>query len=365
MKPAASGLDLSEDMRAVLDRLRRDSDRVFGTRRAEIVPLTFAVRESAEVTRARIVTSMGVRYVFAKVFRPRPGEIGLSATRTRFRKDYDVTMRVCAAMRAMPELRSVEPIACYDDLLGVVTNEIQGVPLSAFLTRNAAWPYAGSRVVSLEADLSRVGRWISTFQRVAPAAPTSAVSLDATREYIDVRLRKLISIPRAAVSETDRQEVLTYFDRRAAEVSSTDLVDVAVHGDIVPSNIVIAPDCVTVLDFGMTDRGSKYLDIARLYTQLEFYTAKPQYRPQVIARLQRAALGGFDPSLRSDNPLFEICAVQHVVCHLLSQARQPGSFPVSVYSAHQCRRHRRWLRERGRTPRTHSVAATVRFDGVQ
>ena len=176
------------------------------------------------------------------------------------------------------------------------------------------------------------------------------MSLDDTRTYLDVRLRRLTQLSRAKFHEDDRRRVLAYFDRRAADVSIEDLVDVPVHGDITPSNIVIAPDRVTVLDFAMTGRGSKYLDIARLHTQLEFYTAKPQYRPNVIRRLQLAALAGFDAQLSPHHPLFEICTLQHVVCHFLSHARQPGRFPRSLYSRHQCRLHRRWLRDKSRTP---------------
>ena len=183
------------------------------------------------------------------------------------------------------------------------------------------------------------------------------MSLDAAREYLDVRLRRLMLLPHAEFHEDDRCGILAYFDRRAADVSDDDLIDVPVHGDITPSNIVMAPDRVTVLDFAMTGRGSKYLDIARLYTQLGFYTAKPQYRPSVINRLQLAALSGFDARLQPDHPLFEICTLQHVVCHFLSHARQPGRFLRSLYSRHQCRLHRRWLRDRSRSTGTPARAA--------
>ena len=356
---------LSDGMRALLDRLRHSGEELFGGCDVEIVPLTFDVRESSDVTRARVITSNGIRYVFAKVFRPRPGEIGLATTFTRFRRDCEVMRHVSIAMQSTPELRSVEPIAWYDDLLGMVTNEVPGLPLSTVVSRNASWPTGVSRLHDVEVALHRAGRWVAAFQRVAPDAEPSGMSLDATREYIDVRLQRLTRLRRAGFGEEDRRAVLAHYDRCAAEAPSAELVDVPVHGDIVPSNIVVAPDSVTVLDFGMTARGSKYLDIARLYTQLEFHTAKPQYRPHVIARLQRAALTGFAPELRPDNPLFEICAVQHVVCHLLSQARQPGPFPVSVYSAHQCRRHRRWLRERTRETSTRDVARDVAINAAQ
>ena len=336
-------------MHEALERLRRDGDRVFGSRRIHVVPASFEAREWSEVARANVTTPTGVRHVYVKVYKPRAdGAAALEQAREGLRRDFEVTSRVFEAFKGLPDLRVVEPLACYDDLLGVVTREAPGQPLEGVIAKHAAWPAGPERLAALETALSRVGRWIATFQHRAPGAEPSPMDLGEIREYIDARLRKLTALPRASFSEGDRQSVLGYFDRRAREIPGSELIDVPVHGDITPSNIMATADGVTVLDFGMTARGSKYLDIARLYSQLEFYTAKPQYRPQVMARLQHAALSGFDPALRADNPLFEICVVQHVVCHLLSHSRRPGPFPASVYSGHQCRRHRRWLRDRAR-----------------
>jgi hypothetical protein len=358
MTRAHTVLALSDGMIALLDALRRDSDRLFGSRRIRIVPLTFAVRESSEVTRARVTTPTGVRHVFVKLLKPRGADQNRrDNVRLRLRHDFAVTRHVFEALKSTRDLRAVEPLACYEDLLGVVTKEALGVPLDLLVTKTAAWPAEDDNLGALETALTRIGRWIGAFQQVAPLVQPSVLRLDDTREYIDVRLRKLTGLTAAGFGETDRQRVLAYFDRRAAEVPANDLDEVPVHGDVTPSNIVVAPDCVTVLDFAMTSRGSKYSDVARLYTQLEFYTAKPQYRPHVMAQLQQAVLTAFQSDLRPNDPLFEIFAVQHVVCHLLSHARQPGRFPASLYSRHQCRLHRRWLRER--TGRIGLQTATV------
>ena len=270
-----------------------------------------------------------------------------------------VTRRVFETMKWARDVRSVEPLACYEDLLGIVTREAPGEPLGLVITKHAAWPTAPSGLEAVDTAVSRTGRWIAAFQRVLPGPESSQVSLDGIRKYIDIRLQRLTTLQKASFSEAHRREMLAYFDRRAAEVASEDLVEVPVHGDIVPSNIIVAPTSVTVLDFGMTSRGSKYLDIARLYTQLDFYAAKPQYRREVIGRLQAAALASFDPGLSVGDPLFEICAVQHVICHLLSHTRQPGPFPSSVYSRHLRRRHRRWLLQRARSVATRSTTSQV------
>jgi aminoglycoside phosphotransferase (APT) family kinase protein len=251
----------------------------------------------------------------------------------------------------------VETLLWDPGILCVVTREAEGVPLDRLTGRDARWPSSEPKLQGLERAMTRIGRWLARFQQLPAAGQAATVNLDDTREYIDARLRRLTAMPGAGFDERDRAAVLDYVDRRAGEVAAADLGEVAVHGDITPSNVVAGPESVTVLDFGMTARGSRYFDLSRLYTQLEFYTAKPQYRPAAMSRLQNAAIAGFAPGLHADHPLFAIYAVQHVVCHYVSHARQPGAFPASLYSAHQCRRHRQWLRELARRPGTATPAA--------
>ena len=71
------------------------------------------------------------------------------------------------AMKQTQDLRAVEPIACYEDLLGVVTNQAPGVPLNDLLATDAAWPMARWRLARLEEALRRTGQWIAVFQRIA------------------------------------------------------------------------------------------------------------------------------------------------------------------------------------------------------
>lgn len=347
--------EMSSSMRRLFEALGRDADRVFGTRRVQIIPTSLQVRESSEVARAEVRTHGRVIAIYGKVFKPRPGEVGDAATCARFKQDCDVTRRVFEAMQSSRDLRAVELIASYDSILGMVTREVKGTPLNSMVAANAAWPVDSERLSEVETALGRLGRWIAAFQGIVADSALTRISLDEVREYIDIRLRKLTELPRAGFTSQDRRELLAYFDDRAAAVCEQDLVAVPVHGDIVPSNVIAASNTITVLDFGMNGVDAKYLDIARIFTQLDFYGAKPQFRPQVIARLQQAVLTGFDPTLTAGNPLFDICAVQHVVCHYLSHARQPGRFPTSLYSAHLRRRHRGWLRRRVQA-RTAAVA---------
>ena len=335
---------LPAELAATLGRLRDHSLSVFGQTDVQLEPLSVMRRESSEVMRARAVVGSQVRHLFIKIVRPRRADETLSQTRDRLRHDIQVTEHVRKRLQATPDLRAVETLFWDADLLSVVTEEAPGTPLDEFIATNAAWPGKAAQIAAVCTAMSRVGRWIATFQHSAPDAMAAPIDLMAMRSYIDVRLEKLTRIAQARFGSADRRAILDHIDRHAPAVPESDLTDVAVHGDITPSNVIVAPGCVTVLDFAMASRGNRYLDLARLYTQLEFYTVKPQFRRSVVERLQRAALAGFDSTLSPQHVLFELTAIQHVVCHYLSHARQPGSFPRSLYSQLQCRHHRRWLR---------------------
>jgi Ser/Thr protein kinase RdoA (MazF antagonist) len=163
------------------------------------------------------------------------------------------------------------------------------------------------------------------------------------REYIDVRLRRLLVTRRPVLSDRDRTRLLAYFDRTAALVGAADLTEVLTHGDLAPSNVLIDGPCVTVIDFAMTTPGGVFMDVARLYTQLEFLLAKPKFRPTAVRSLQRALLDGFDPNLRPDRPLFRLFLLQHLLCHMSNLARNPSPVLSHLYNHHQLRLRQQWL----------------------
>jgi hypothetical protein len=137
--------------------------------------------------------------------------------------------------------------------------------------------------------------------------------------------------------------VLRYFDRTADDVEGGDLREVLTHGDLAPSNILVDGETVTVIDFAMVSPGGLYMDVARLYTQLEFLLAKPKFRPAVVRQLQRGLLVGFDPGLEPERPLFRLFLLQHLLCQMSSLARNPAPLPARLYNRHQLRLRCRWL----------------------
>lgn len=305
----------------------------------------FESRESSDVGRLRVTTSCGLRHVFAKVLKPRDNSDAEGQhPRRQFDREVEWANRAWDAFESIPGMSIARPIAWDPQRLGIATEEAPGAALDTVIGRTAVRAFQGVRFEFLKRKLADVGRWVRIFQQRLTDADAGFVDLAELREYTDVRLRKITQYPQARFGESERTAVLNRFDQQALCIRPSELARVAAHGDMTPSNVFVAPSGLTILDFGKATHDGRYVDIARLYTQLDFLTAKPQYPVRVIRHLQRALLDGFDPQLQIDNPLFTLYIVQHIVCHFLSHLRSPGRFPASLYSRHLCRTHRQWLR---------------------
>lgn len=314
----------------------------FDAPRVHLVPLQASERENSRLLRARVEGPANRVEIFVKMLRPR-GETDehRRMMRDRVVSDFETTLKVHRQMAPLAGLAAVRPIACFPDELVLVTERARGDTLGRLLEQRAAWWPDEPAVADLERTLARTGTWLRVFQ--SGATEPRAFSLAAMREYADVRLRRLVTMRRAGFPEAARQQILEHFDLRAGQVAPGDLDQVPVHGDIAPSNILVEPEGVTVLDFAMATAGGKYHDVARLFTQLEFLTCKPKFRQRVIARLQAALLDAFEPGLHQAHPLFELFVLQHRLCHMANLSGHPAAGLSRAYNWYQRRGHRAWL----------------------
>ena len=331
---------LATGLEDVVDRLRDEGPRLFGARDVRLTPIRTTESEASRVMKVGVAGAVGVDAVFVKVFKRRPGD-RVADLRARVQRDFDVTSRVHASLSEFPDCSVARPLACFPDQLAIVTEEAHGTTLIELLERHAAW-WPSARVVgSLGDALEAVGRWLRAFQHVE--ARTAIFSLQEMRGYIDVRLQRLLITRPPMIVEQTRAKVLAYFDRTAAMVDRDDLREVLTHGDFAPSNVLVVDGRITVIDFAMVTPGGLFMDVARLYTQLEFLLAKPSFRPGVVRELQRRLLAGFDPALDAERPLFRLFLLQHLLCHMSNLARNPAPPLARLYNRHQLRLRRRWL----------------------
>lgn len=323
-------------------RLRTKAPSLFGVDDLTFTVLHAGEREASTVARVAVRGPGLDTTVFVKVFKPRKkGQEGWDEAQRWVVQDYEVASRVYRALAGNGRFAAVRPLACFPEALAVVTAEASGVTLLHLLERRARWWPSPAALGALEEVLASVGGWLRAFQAIDGSS--GRFSLEQMRDYIDVRLRRLLETTPPALDAEGRARVLRYFDATAAGVAPGDLGLVLTHADLAPSNVLIDGSGVTVIDFAMAAPGGVYMDVARLYTQLEFLTAKPMFRPSVVRRLQQALLRGFDPDLTVDRPLFRLFVLQHLLCHMSNIARNPAPALSRLYNRHQLRLRRQWL----------------------
>jgi tRNA A-37 threonylcarbamoyl transferase component Bud32 len=326
-----------------LRRLKDEGPRYFGSHQVQLSVMTTEEREASQVARIRVAGETDVSVLYLKRYKPREnGDLAFEQTRRQVERDFDMTRRVHRALAGCDRFAAVRAIACFPEDLVLVTAEVPGRTLSDVIEQQASWKASGQTVAYLRGVLERVGAWLRAFQAIDVEA--GALSMTAMREYIDVRLRRLRALTRPVISVEERDAVLRHFDRSTQQLADSDLVEVLVHADLAPSNIMVDGDHVAVIDFAMAARSGVYMDVARLYTQLEFLTAKPQFRQSVVGEMQHALLDGFERGLSLDRPLFRLFVIQHLLCHMSSLARNPAPRLAAIYNTYQLHRHRTWLR---------------------
>ena len=325
----------------VLARLRAESALHFNAQDVCLTPVSYEERPFSHLLRLAVRgTGSAGMHIFVKIFKTKR-DLDASRMRARVVEDFETTLRVHQAMLRWTDLGAVRPIVCYPEHLATVTEQVDGEDLLAHLKRHAAGLPREQTLSRLSGTLNKAGRWVQAFQ--STAAHSGQISLDDLREYVDVRLKRLVASPLARFDEGRRSRVLDHLARLGRTVDRGDLAEVIVHGDLAPGNVIVSGDRVVVLDFAMVQRGSVFQDLTRLFFQIDLLISKPQFRPSVIHTLQRALLRGFDADLTPQRPLFRLLLMLHTVNHLTTLSVQPEPFPSNLYNWVLRRRHRRWI----------------------
>jgi aminoglycoside phosphotransferase (APT) family kinase protein len=341
--PPAAANAVPEVFRPVLAHLAAESTRYFGCPHLVLEPVELFARPFSEVLQVRLVSGENLPHAFVKRFKLRePVDVWETELRRRVAREFETSRRVHDALAGASGLSAVRPIACFADDFILVTEQVPGRTLGAILEERAPWYPDGRTIDDLGHVLERVGSWTRAFQSALPQA--GRISLDDVREYLDRRLKAIVESRAGGFSDLDRRSVLTYFDETAAAVPDDDLRETIIHADFCPANVLVHGGSVAVIDFDRAATGCRYLDVARMFTQLEFLQAKPKFRPDVVKTLQSALLRGFEPGLDRSKPLFQLMVLQHTVCQFKKLAQRRPQAADRAWVWYLCRRHRTWLK---------------------
>ena len=324
----------------VFTRLESDVARYFGVSEVALTTLEAHDRLYSDLARVSVHERRSQRllgHVFVKVYKPKDMPGGPAALRQRVGDDFEATRHAHAVMQSHDHVGIVPPVACYPDLLAIVTEQVDGSTLLDHLEEHAAWFPRQTTVDALVATMARVGRWIRIYQTTGSSS--RGVAIGELRSYVDHRLDLLFR--RDGISAEDRAALLLAIETLGSDVRCESLTEVPIHADLALANVLICPERVVVLDFAMAKAGTRLHDLTRLYVQLDLLTVKPQFRRHVIGRLQQALVEGYDERLTANDPLFRILCLMHRVNHLSTLVVKPGSGGEALYNALVRHRHRK------------------------
>jgi hypothetical protein len=298
--------------------LESDSVRHFG-HAVTIEPLHEEMGTYSRVVRLRLHLRGGPVDAYMKLYEPQQGS---AEEQERFRRyvvnEYERTW--LAHLCDTPSATVPTPLACLPDELLVITQEAAGVSLQHRL-RHVALLRTPSNVAALLGDLRRVGEWLRGFQE---GVPIFGLDLQDSREYLDIRLRRLVELGRPAFTASERRTFLDAYDDSLRRMSAHDFRCVPIHADLCPSNILVREDAVTVIDFASSTDGVRCCDLAHLVMHLRLAGRRFRLGDRLTERLVRALIEGFDPALEEDSPGFRFAILPQVACSLVAAVERGG-----------------------------------------
>jgi hypothetical protein len=301
----------------VAGRLTADSATFLEAPSAVLLPVWETAGQFTRVQRLRVEAGASVSYIFIKLFTPNSTDADEVARQRRYlASDYERTLQAQTALQSTPWLAVPQVLACFPDLFALVTREAPGERLDRLLKRFALVRTTAAKE-RISRALAQVGEWVKRFQVGVPVRDP-LFQKDYAR-YLDDRLKMLVAARAGGFSERHRAAVLSMFEAHVARSRPGDLAQVAVHADLCPSNILVRDEGVTVLDLAMSTDRTKYLDVTHLHVHLMRAERRLRLGRKLAGEWQRALLRGFDPQLRTDEPLFRLMVLQHVICGLAAE----------------------------------------------
>ncbi len=172
----------------LLTALAAGSQQYFGDSHAILEPVARLDRPFSNLLRLRVTAGGRESHAFLKVFKPQrstPEE--LAKLRSYAEREFSATKSLYDAIDTRSGLTALRPVALFVEDMAIVTEEVAGTGFDRVL-RDALW--GRQTVAPIDAVAERIGAWVRTYQRVIEVE--GELSLDERREYLDLRLRKLM-----------------------------------------------------------------------------------------------------------------------------------------------------------------------------
>ncbi|GAB4368346.1 MAG: hypothetical protein Kow0042_09430 [Calditrichia bacterium] len=234
--------------------------------------------------------------------------------------EYQILARYYEKFTRSDNFRVVEPLFVVSDKFLLITREAEGQNLAQLIKSEGGFFPSKAKMRRLTDGLKRTGSWLKYYHSLEKPSPNK-YSVDELLEYMKVRFNILTEDSRRRFPQHYVPRILEFVERNRYAVTEEELTVFPSHSDFNLGNVLINDGQVTVLDFGRIKEDSFLLDLSRLYHQLFLMTLKPQYRAEVIRKLQKALLRGYGMEYADRLMLFRFLLIRHTLTHLVGITR--------------------------------------------
>jgi len=253
-------------------------------------------------------------------------------------REAEVTKNMSALLSGNASVSVPKVIAYFPEERVLVSEGKKGAQLLQEVAKHAKGRPEKEVFKRLQAYCHGIGAWLNDFQKIPPMAIGKNEVTKKLIEYVDLRLEILCKS--SHLDETMRSTVLDFLKKKLVLSAPERESACSVHGDFSLSNILVAPDQMTVLDFAMYRKGPRQFDPAYFYQHLEDFLTNPLFLKKTIASLQDAFLEGYQSHFDKRDPLFMAYHLRNAVNHLVDLSRTSQlSLIKKLYQKRQYRQY--------------------------
>lgn len=332
--------DLKAVYQRVIHSLTQHSEQYFGlTIAPSFYPQRVIHRPFSEVIQCKVHFGEITQGIYIKLFLLKGNSPEEDARIIQnMNREAEVTKKMSALLSENTKVFVPRVIAYFPEERVLVSEEKKGIQLLQEVAKHAKGHPTSKKSDQLEAYCHGIGAWLKDFQKIPPMDIGKDEDVGKLLEYVDVRLKILCQS--SHMDEVMRLRVLDFLEKKLS-LSTREIKDnCSVHGDFSLSNILVASDQMTVLDFAMYRKGPRQFDPAYFYQHLEDFLTNPLFFKKTIAVLQGAFLEGYQNHFDRRDPLFVAYHLRNAVNHLVDLSRTGQlSFIKKLYQKRQYKQY--------------------------
>jgi len=252
----------------VIDRIKRNPREILGLESEPVIEEVFTRHmPTSRITKVCIRIGGEKRNYILKYYTSPDVETSIA----KMLREYGILEVLSVETKDFAKCKVVRPVACFEDLQTIITEEFNGETLSRILKRGTTM-LSKSSVPRMEGYSQLCGKWLSNFQSVSQHLPGRPYYQVETISNIHSQLQ--IAMERRLMKEDIVLAVRKHIDKLAA-LTGDDIPITGMHSDFIPSNVIVGNGEIAVLDFAEFRKGPTYRDAITFLHALDNYLWNP------------------------------------------------------------------------------------------